>query len=124
MINWATYDQVNGKVLGMYRVPQAAANQATLLAAQPYTYASKSDWMLPNEFEGAAFVNRGIFRNPFNYAPINYNILNSSYYLWSNYKDSSTAGWRWADTQFGLSASSSVYPALLVRYYTLAELGL
>lgn len=125
IINWATRNQKLGLTLGLYRIPNGTNNQATHLGAQPYTFAGKSDWFVWNELEGSCFVYRGIFRDPFNYSPLNHSIAASSVnQIWSNYKDNAGGGYRWADSQFGVTGASILIMSFVVRYYTDAELGI
>ncbi len=124
VIDWSSHDQVGDTVLGYFRIPVTAAFFATMLAGQPYTRASLSSWFVMNLNEGRSISNQGIFRNPFNYSPFNVDISTIPDRLWSNYTDNGAGAWRWAPTALSPIGLTALQRAILVRSYTLTELGL
>ncbi len=124
VIDWTSHNQVGNTVLGYFRIPVTATFFTTMLAGQPYTRASLSNWFVTNLNEGNAIMYRGIFRNPFNYSPFNIDITATTDRLWSNYTDNGAGAWRWASTTLSPIGLTANQRAVLVRIYTLAELGL
>jgi hypothetical protein len=125
VLNMSTRNPITGLTLAMSKSPAATnTNQTNALSGQPYTLASKSDWMLPNRAEGEQFVYSGTNRNPFNYAPFNHNMSTSLDYVWGCYKDTTGGGYLWQPTQYGVATSTGQRTVFVVRYYTDAELGI
>lgn len=127
VLNWAFYDQVNGKVLACYRIKQGQFTFSVAMDNQPYTLAGKADWYVANIQEMWSFCRVEAFPNndPLNYPPLNITMPSSVDYFWCSTAYNGANAWRFTPTTLGqATAVSSAYFILPVRYYTIAELGL
>jgi hypothetical protein len=63
------------------RVRQGIVNWATAMASSlTLNYFSKTDWRLPNAFEGYTLFNYGASTSPLNYVPFNTNLVDTYYW--------------------------------------------
>ena len=87
VIDWSTYDNVSGTVLGWYRIPATAGRQtwnnaidnALLTSIGSFT----TGWRLPNVLELISIVDFGVV-NVLNYAPFNLSLLSTNQWLWTS----------------------------------------
>lgn len=126
IIDWSTFDPSGGTVLAYYRVIQAPDTMVNISANSPFTFNTYTDWLVPNFNELVNIFNHELtFYNYMNYAPFNINIgiING---IWTSTKGRVLA----TDTLlidakgFQSKANSTSIDYILVRSYTLTELGL
>jgi hypothetical protein len=126
VLDWSTFDPLTSKVLGYYKVIQAPDTMVNISANSPFTFNTYEDWVVPNFNELVNIFNHEIgFYNYMNYSPFNIDIgiING---VWTSTKGRVLA----TDTLlidakgFQSKANSTSINYILVRNYTLTELGL
>lgn len=122
VINWATYNQVAGTVLGFFKTAEAAIRLDTLLAGQPYTRNSLSGWYVPNFNELNSICDYEVTGNMVNYAPFNFDVNVDR--LWTCTVSGLNRYFVLSQGAWTGDFFSTTNQAILVRQYTLAELGL
>lgn len=128
-IDWTTYNTNTDKVIGYIISTQQGAAVTTwtnAMAGQPYTYHGYSDWYCANMRECHNIINWGV-NALLDYAPINYPIVNAATVLWTSTTVFTPTSLAWylgstRDVIKGNKGANAGY--ILVRYYTLTELGL
>lgn len=128
-IDWTTYNTNTDKVIGYIISTQQGAAVTTwtnAMANQPYTYHGYSDWYCANVRECHNIINWGV-NALLDYAPINYPIVNAATVLWTSTTVFTPTSLAWylgstRDVIKGNKGANAGY--ILVRYYTLTELGL
>ena len=124
IVDWSTWNQVNNTVLAYYKTPLNAFAQATHLSGQPYTQNSLSGWYVCNLNELHNIRNYSVYRNPFNYAPFNYNMAVTADSIWSSTREGLSVAFFHAQTSINVGTVGGARRAFICRTYTLAELGL
>jgi hypothetical protein len=123
ILNWKSF-KPNVSVLALSKTAIDGDGQDYLLNAAPYTFDSKSDWQVINGQVGFMFFSQGVFRDPFNYHPLNYAMTLSIDQIWSSAIESPTAGYAFTQTGYRVAGSGTTYKTFIYRLYTWAELGL
>lgn len=128
-IDWTTYDINKSRVMGFVFGNQQGTSPVTWAAAmagQPYTFHGHSDWYIVNRKQADHLINWGV-NALYDYAPINYPIVNAATVLWTSttYVANSNQAWFASNFRdFRLGTKTANANLLVFRYYTLTELGL
>lgn len=123
VLDWSFYNPIDEKVFAWKRVLQSPLREDQHLASQPYTFASYSDWVVPNIKELLSLYNHSILNDPLNYSPFNYVITTDYNRIWSCTRTVGNACW-YIDAAIFTTNYFNVYHTILKREYTLTELGL
>lgn len=126
IIDWSQWQQedklVQGYALSANSSTSGTQNWANWMSNTPYTVGAFGDWVVANYNEFVAILNHETDIQT-NYTPFN-NTLN----LWTNTtrKNSTTRAFYFTNTGAAMAeiGKTNVFRALLVRTFTLAELGL
>lgn len=127
IIDWSSYNQVNGNFIMWNNTYEAAATWANALAAQPYTRGSHADWYLPNESELYNVLNRGASPST-NYAPFNINVTANNNGLWTSttVPNNTLAAYYFSGSAANNTITGSAKTAnqrfILMRYGNISEL--
>lgn len=128
VVDWSTWNQVNSTVLAYYKTPLSDAPLPTHLSNQPYTRNSLGGWFVCNINESTNIRNWSVYRNPFNYAPFNYSMVDARSSIWCSTIEGVTSGTTLAffhfQTTISISSQGGSRSAFICRTYTLSELGL
>ena len=125
VIDWSTFDPSSSTVLGYYRAVQGPSTMVSISASSPFTFNTYTDWTVPNFNELVNIFDHEItYFEYMNYAPFNISIggLNG---IWT-----STKGRTLLETTLITGKGFQSFPNtsnihyILVRNYTLTELGL
>jgi hypothetical protein len=128
VVDWASYNQVSGTVLAFYRVPSTTSGStwSNAMSGQPYSKNSLSNWYIPNVSEFFDLMNWGL-STPLDYAPFNISgtALGDRIWMSTTSNAATTAAITWAGA-VGIAPTTkrTTCRYILVRTYTLAELGL
>lgn len=127
IIDWSSYNQVNGNFIMWNNTYEAAATWANALAAQPYTRGSHADWYLPNESEIYNLLNRSVSPST-NYAPFNINVTSNNNGLWTTttVPNNTLAAYYFSGSAANNTITGSAKTAnqrfILMRYGNISEL--
>lgn len=128
-IDWTTFDTNNERVLGYIFADQQGfmpVTWASAMSNQPYTYHGYNDWFCANMKQTQHLINWGV-NALYDYAPINYAVVSADTVLWTSTTYVANTGFAWYASNFRdvrIGNKTSDANLLLVRYYTLTELGL
>lgn len=124
VIDWSTYNQINGSVMAYYRVLEIGrpfANQASLA---PFTKNSLTGWDITNNNELLNIFDYSIIRNFTNYSPFNISVVVPADRIWTSSMESISSCSFYYGRGLSQGNVTSSYKVLLRRDYTLSELGL
>jgi hypothetical protein len=127
VIDWSSYNQVNGDFIMWNNTYEATSTWANALAAQPYTRGSHADWYLPNESELYNLLNRGVSPST-NYAPFNINVTANNNGLWTSttVPNNTAAAYYFSGSAANNTITGSAKTAnqrfILMRYGNISEL--
>jgi hypothetical protein len=122
VIDWSQADYVGKTVLCWFRINQSAATWATVMAAQPLTFAAFANWFIPNYFQLSSIVRFN--GDGLNYAPFSITVA-----LWTSTTTNTNTAQAYG---YGLGAlvvgnlgnKTNAQPYICCRVFTFAELGI